>query len=152
MTKIPTSTTQSIQVKAPLDKVFEFVSDVMKSSECQPGVEKVEEIGERVYRWTQKEKEYGPIKFQVLYALRYETNEKDRISWKSTGEGNTEVEGNVTLRAVDDGTTEVTINNALTTDAPVPRLMKAMAKPIANKELESTVNKYLGNLKKAIEG
>ena len=152
MTKIPTKTNKTIRVKAPLKKVFDYMSDVTESSKCQPGVEKVEEIDDRTYRWTQKEKDYGPVKFQVTYTLHYDTNDKDRITWKSTGEGNTDVEGGVWLKAIDDKTTEVKVENALASDVPIPRLMKAVAKPIANKELEKTVNAYLENLKKAIEG
>ena len=57
MTKIPTKTNKTIRVKAPLKKVFEYMSDVTESCKCQPGVERVEEIDDTTYRWTQQEKD-----------------------------------------------------------------------------------------------
>ena len=152
MTKIPCKAKKTIRIKAPLKEVYDFLADVSRSSNCYNNLEKVEKIGEDTYKWLMKEKDYGPLKFQVTYVLKYSTNNADRISWTSTGEGNTDVEGEVVLESIDDDATEVTVINNLASDIPIPRLMKAVAKPMAAKELETTIDMYLKNLKAALEG
>lgn len=151
MAKIPCKVKKSIQINASLEDVYDYLLDVSKSSECYDNLESVEKVDDETYRWLMKEKDYGPLKFQVRYVLTYATNDVDRISWKSTGEGNTDVDGEVALKAVGDGATEVTVTNNLASDIPIPRLMKALAKPMATKELERTIDKYLKNLKAMLE-
>ncbi|MFC1890242.1 SRPBCC family protein, partial [Thermodesulfobacteriota bacterium] len=142
---------KSIRIKASLEDVYNYLLDVSKSSECYDNLESVEKVDDETYRWLMKEKDYGPLKFQVRYVLTYASNDVDCISWKSTGEGNTDVDGEVVLKAVGDGATEVTVTNNLASDIPIPRLMKAVAKPMATKELERTIDTYLKNLKATLE-
>ena len=151
MVKIPCKAKNSIQIKAPVEEVYNYLLDVSESSKCYDNLISVEKVDDHTYRWVMKEKDYGPIKFQNRYTLTYTSNDVDRIGWKSTGEGNTDVGGEVTLRAVGKRASEVTVTNSLASDIPIPKLMKALAKPMATKELERTIDTYLKNLKAALE-
>lgn len=151
MAKIPCKAKKSIRINASLKDVYDYLLDVEKSSECYDNLESVEKVNDETYRWLMKEKDYGMLKFQVKYVLTYATNDVDCITWKSTGEGNTDVDGEVALKAHGDDVTEVTVTNNLASDIPIPRLMKAIAKPMATKELEKTIDTYLKNLKAALD-
>ena len=50
----------SVEIAAPRDKVWEFVSDPMQMGHCGPGVEKVEQVDEDHFRATAKVS-VGPI-------------------------------------------------------------------------------------------
>lgn len=93
-------------VKAPLQKVWDFLSDMKKVGTCIPGLVEMEAIDERSAFWTLKMK-VGPISKTIkLKTQTVEQRPPTYGSFKGEGE-NITFEGSINLKSVSDKETEV---------------------------------------------
>lgn len=106
----------SFNVRAPIDKVWQFITDPDQVAPCLPGCEKVEVTGPNTYRASIKVA-LGPIKttFQVNVELVEQQPPTYAVSTTRGEEGGKastlNARSELRLRAVDDNCTEVTYSS-----------------------------------------
>jgi carbon monoxide dehydrogenase subunit G len=149
MTWIASSVQKSVSLNVPLERAFAFLVDVEKSGKLWDGIEKIEKTGDNRYRWVLTERSTAGLKFKGDYVCQYANNGKDEITWSYVS-GNMKSSGRYRLTA--SGST-VTLNMSIDSeaDAPIPSLMKAVAKPFAQSELNKGVDSFVVNLRRTLE-
>ena len=153
MAKFPTEVERSVTVKAPLEKAYGYLWDVVGSSACIPGLNKCKRVGEDTYHFLYEERSTGPISMVVRYTARYEGNGKDRIRFEGTAakDDNTDVTGVIRLAPSGPDSTRITLRQTLAPDTPVPRLLQGLIRSFVESEAADAVKQYLANVKPALE-
>jgi carbon monoxide dehydrogenase subunit G len=153
MAKFPTDVERSITVKVPLARAYEFLWDVVGSSACIPGIDKCSPLGSDTYQFLYRSVSTGPVSMIVRYTSRYRGNGKDTIDFESTAaEGdNTDVTGKIRLEPAGADSTRITLRQTLAPDTPVPRLVQGLIRSFVEKEAARGVERYLENVKQALE-
>jgi carbon monoxide dehydrogenase subunit G len=154
MAKFPTQVEASITVKAPLDRAYKYLWDVVGSAKCIPGLASCKRVGDDTYRFTYKERSAGPISMSLQYTAAYETDGKARISFAGTGAkgDNADVDGELRLQKGGADATKITLRQTLAPDTPVPSLLQGLIRGFVQKEASAAATEYLANLKRALEG
>ena len=140
-------------VKAPINEVFDIVSDVPTSASYFPKVDKLTDLGGGVYRWEMEKVGTAQVNIQTVYASKYVGNRaKGTVVWTPVkGEGNALVSGHWKLTEQKKHTAiEFKVNG--TVDVPLPGLMKVVVVPIVRGEFEKLIEKYIDNLIKRFGG
>jgi carbon monoxide dehydrogenase subunit G len=153
MAKFPTEVERSVTVKAPIDKAYQYLWDVVGSASCIPGIDSCDPVDDATYRFTFEKRSTGPVSMIVRYTARYEGNGKDKITFIGTNAAgdNTEVTGTIRLQASNPAATKIVLRQMLAPDTPVPRLLQGFLKSFVEQEAADTVKQYLANVKKALE-
>ncbi len=153
MAKFPTEVERSITVKAPLDKAYSYLWDVVGSSVCIPGLNKCKRVGANTYNFLYEERSTGPVSMVVRYTAHYEGNGKDRITFEGTSAAgdNTDVSGLIRLQSNGPDSTRVTLRQTLAPDTPVPRLLQGLIRSFVESEAADAVKQYLANIKRTLE-
>ncbi|MDX2170070.1 MAG: SRPBCC family protein [Deltaproteobacteria bacterium] len=154
MAKFPTEIEQSVTVKAPIDKVYKYLWDVVGSSACIPGLASCKKAaGKDTFKFIYDERSAVGMTMTVQYTAAYSGDGKAMISFKSTGAkgDNTDVDGELRLSKSGDGT-RITLRQMLAPDTPVPALLQRVVKSFAEREAAAAVTEYLANLKAALDG
>ncbi len=153
MAKFPTEIERSVTVKAPLDKVYKFLWDVVGSSKCIPGLASCKKAGKDTYTFLYDERSAAGLTMTVQYTAAYAGDGKAAITFKSTAAkgDNTDVDGSLRLSKSGAGTT-IALRQMLAPDTPVPSLLQRLVKSFAEKEADAAAQEYLANLKRALEG
>ncbi len=141
MTEIVASGKRSAEIPAPLVEVFELLLDVPRVGMFWPGVERIDDLGDGRYRWTNEPRSAVGKTFYAVYVALYENNGRDEITFRSV-EGNTDTHGSWRLRAVGDRTL-VSVEVSSTVDIPIPRLLRKPAQLFAAREVRSGIDKQL---------
>ncbi|MFU8803750.1 MAG: hypothetical protein ACNA8W_08085, partial [Bradymonadaceae bacterium] len=113
-------------------------------------LEIAEEIEPNTWKWTLRKKSEKGITFQGIYAVRYE-REGDEVIWKTVEKTNMRSDGAVSFKKLDDKATEVTYEETIATDLPVPRLAAKVFGPIVSREIRKGVGSYLEGVKDHLE-
>jgi carbon monoxide dehydrogenase subunit G len=152
MAKFPTTVEKSITVKAPIETVYAYLWDAVASSVCIAGIDHCKKVGDDIYCFVFETKSVGPVSMDVQYTARYEGNGTDAITFKTFGVNgdNTDVEGNIRLKASGDAT-KISLKQMAAPDTPVPRLIQGMLRSFVESEAEKTVKEFLANVKRALE-
>jgi carbon monoxide dehydrogenase subunit G len=140
---------QTFVIKAPYETVVDFFADPAKFRVCMDQLEKAEEIETHVWRWTLQEKSEKGITFQGVYTVGYE-RQGDKVVWKPAAEGTMTSHGVATFKQVPAGT-EVTYEETIATDLPVPKLAAKVFGPIVAREIRKGVGSYLEGVKRHLE-
>jgi carbon monoxide dehydrogenase subunit G len=154
MAKFPTEVEHSITVKAPMEKVYKYLWDVIGSSKCIPGLAKCKRVADDTYCFMYKERSTGPVSMSLQYTARYETDGKTKIKFAGTeAKGdNTDVEGEIRLQKSGADGTKITLRQKLAPDTPVPTLLQGMLRGFVQKEASGAAAEYLDNVKRTLEG
>jgi hypothetical protein len=90
----------------------------------------------------------------VTYTARYVGNGTDQVDFASIGAAgdNTDVNGTISLAAVDAGSTRVTARQMLAPDTPVPRLLQGFIKSYVEGEAAKAARGYLANVAQRLRG
>jgi carbon monoxide dehydrogenase subunit G len=152
MAKFPTQVESSITVKAPIEKVYKYLWDVVGSSRCIPGLASCKKAGKDTYRFVYDERSAAGISMTVKYTAAYSGDGKSRIAFSGTsaGDDNTDVEGELRLAKAGSGT-KITLRQTLAPDTPVPSLLQRLVKSFAEKEASTAADEYLANVKQALD-
>lgn len=152
MAKFPTEVERSITVKAPIDKVYAYLADVVGSSACIPGLATCKRVAADTYRFVYEERSTGPISMTVQYTAKYDNDGKSRIRFASApGKGdNTDVDGELHLQKSGTGT-KVTLRQKLAPDTPVPSLLQRLIRGYVEQEAAAAATAYLDNVKRFLE-
>jgi carbon monoxide dehydrogenase subunit G len=140
-------------VKAPIQDVFDIVSDVPTSAAFFPKVDKLTDLGGNTYRWEMEKVGTAQVNIQTVYACKYAADrKKGTVTWTPVkGEGNALVSGHWKLKDVK-GHTAIEFKVFGTVDVPLPGLMKVVVMPVVRSEFEKLVEKYIDNLIKKFGG
>lgn len=154
MAKFPTEIEKSVTVKAPIEKVYKYLWDVVGSSACIPGLASCKKVGTDTYRFVYEERSTGPVTMTVQYTARYDNDGKSTLSFVGTGakDDNTDVDGKILLSKSGADSTRITLRQTVAPDTPVPTLLQGLIRGFAKKEADNTAAEYLANVKKALEG
>jgi hypothetical protein len=154
MAKFPTEVEQSITVQAQLVPVYQYLWSVVKTSRQIPGLESCKRVAKDTYRFTYDEKSRGPVTLVVCYTAQYAGNGTDLISYEGLAavEDNTDVRGSFRLQRRGAGATQITLQQMLAPEVPIPRLLQGLVRPLVEREQAYGVRQYLANVKRVLEG
>jgi carbon monoxide dehydrogenase subunit G len=146
---MPIELKREFTVTCPYDKVFEVLSDVPRSVSHFPKVEKLENMGGNVWMMASGKIGIGKYALQTAYACDYSwSKEEGWVKWAPVGGvGNAKVTGQWTITDKG-GSVHVVLDTRAEAEVPLPKLAKALVAPLAMKEFDSTVSRYIENLKK----
>lgn len=154
MAKFPTTVEKSVTVKVPVERAYKYLWDVVGSSPCIPGLDTCTPTGDAdTYEFIYQERSAGPVTMIVRYTAEYETNGKDKITFRSAAgaDDNTDVDGEIRLKAAGPESTKITLKQMLAPDTPVPRLLQSFLTSFVEKEAAEAAKVYLQNVKDALE-
>ena len=151
MSKFPTETEESVNVTAPIDRVYAFLWDVVGSSNCIPGIDRCENVGPDTYLFIYKERSTGPVSLTVRYTARYRGNGKDEINFEgiSATDDNTDVRGQLRLSGKG-ANTRITLKQRLAPDTPVPWLLQSLIRSFVEAETAAAARDYLANVRQTL--
>lgn len=153
MAKFRTQVEKSVTVNVPLARVYEFLTDVLGSARCIPGLVSCKRVRPDTYRFLYQEVAAGPIRHVVRYTARYECNGTDRITFASlpANDANTDVSGAFRLQASGPDATRITLRQEVAPDTPVPRLLHGVIRSFIEDSAGRLVKQHLANVKRALE-
>ncbi len=140
-------TRYAFELSAPVDVVFDGLSDIPWASSLHPTHARTLDLGDGVYQWEMKRYGTEKIHIQTIYACRYTADKASGlIRWTPVAEiGNAKVEGFFKLTPSGEMThVEVQITSMAT--LPVPALMKGLAMKMVAAENRKLNEKYINNL------
>ena len=134
-------------------QAHELVSDVPRSAGHFPGLERLDDLGDSVYRWNMKTFQVSKFRHQVSYAARYVSDPDQRtVVWTTVGsDNNTVADGQ--WRVVPEGTgARLEFENRLTVRLPVPRLAGRVVKGLVPRITEKETRTYLERIAATMDG
>lgn len=146
-TTIPLELSYEFEVKAPAKDVFRVLADVPTSASFYPGVDRLVDEGNDIYRWEMEPIGISHIHLQTVYASKYFSNPKTlAIEWVPIkDEGNAQVAGSWSITKNKKSTT-ILLQVRCTVDVPLPALMKPVVEPLVEYEFEHMTEQYIHNL------
>jgi uncharacterized membrane protein len=147
MTKIAATEERTMMVRAPLAEDYQCFSDPALLREETADVDRFERLGVNKARWILTEKVEKGLRYQADYTVEYLCNGADRVAWR-TVEGNLDTDGEVVLRAVSDGTTEIRYREMVAPDLPITSLMAKLFKPIVAREVRKDIGKFIDRVER----
>ncbi len=137
----------SFTIKAPIQKTWDFISDINKISSCLPGLEKAEQIDENTADITIKQK-MGIIPFYVTIRNTItERHPPNKFVSVGTGEHLKEVKLTLELKEISPSETEVHYKMQVEAGGNV----KGMVEFMMNKKKEEQTEKFVAALKQKLE-
>jgi carbon monoxide dehydrogenase subunit G len=133
------------------EETFRFLTDFEHSiPEHFPGVEKFEKLGNDTYRWTFERFAQGGYDLQIKLVTRFAMSAPQKIGMSSLPEpGASQISGGWRVDA-EGSRARVDFEANLSLELPIPFLLKAVAAPLAQKELSKLFDRYLENVGKAL--
>ncbi len=154
MAKFPTDVECSVTVRAPIDRVYAYLWDVVGSSDNIPGLASCKKVGSDTYRFVFEPRSTGPITVVVRYTAKYESNRTDRIHYvgiNASGD-TTDIDGSLRLAGLAGEKTKITLKQTVAPETPVPRLLQGLLRSFVTQEATDSSKRYLANVKQALEG
>ncbi len=143
--------TQRCTVAVPRERLWEFLTDVLRVSRCIPGVEAVEPLGDNRYRGVLKV-QIGPIRLTLDGTIAIE--EQDRDSWRASMRAEAQDQktgGGIRARmtmglAPAERGTELVVD----TDLSVLGKIGEFGQPIIKKKADGLLQEFAATLKAAL--
>jgi len=141
----------SFVINAPQDKVWEFLFDIPKLSECVPGIEGVEVVDDKTYRGKLVVR-VGPIKSSFSGTVNLtEVDEPNRIAGTVEGDDKSSASSvkasfTGTLKPVDGGT-----EAAFVVEANLRGRLAQFGGPVINATAKKLTAEFAKNLKAQLE-
>lgn len=153
MAKFPTEVEESITVAAKREATYDYLWNVLESSNCIEGLERCRRVDEDTYRFEFQEQSAGPARLAVRYTARYQGNGKDEILYESAGSkgDNTEVRGRIALEAKGAKQTRILLRQMVAPDTPIPSLLQRPVRGFVERQAAEAVRRYLVNVKQRLE-
>lgn len=150
MAWIEGSATKTVVMNAPLDEVAEVFVSPAHLKESMENLERFEVVDEHTYRWLLKPMGAKGITFQGDYTVRYE-RQGDVVRWESLEGGTMRTRGSARLRELGAGRTEVSYEETLASDLPIPKLGAKLFRPIVAGEIVRGVESFLNEVKRYVD-
>ena len=137
----------------PLEAVFDYLANVrIHVAECFPGLEKIEQTDGDCYRWTFQKFGHSGYEFQLQLTNRFELARPNAIrAIPQPASGTCRFDGGWTLESQGDDSTEVFFQVRFALELPLPRLMRAVAAPVVQREITKLFDRYTLRVAKALE-
>jgi carbon monoxide dehydrogenase subunit G len=134
-------------VKATAKEVYDVLADVPTSASFYPGVDKLVDLGDGVYRWEMEKIGLGQVNLQTVYASRYVGDrKKGTVVWTPVaGEGNALVSGDWKITG-QKKSTKIVLSVSAEVSLTLPAIMKMVVEPLVEAEFERMTEKYIDNL------
>lgn len=135
-----------MRVRAPVSTVYEFFRDPASVRELSADVESFERIDQDRARWVLTEKVEKGVRFHADYTVEYRGEAEQRVVWCTTA-GNMDIDGEVTLRAIEPQCTEILYRETVGPDLPITKLTALLFKPIVARELRQDIRHFLDRVR-----
>lgn len=134
----------------PIAQTFQYLTDWENAVPKNfPGVETFERVGEDTYRWGFETVKIQSYEFGLKLVTRFKKVGSTQIDVEPMPGGNCAFQGGWTLQ--ESGTnTQVKFRASLKLDLPIPFFLKAVAGPLAQKELSRFFDRYVARVEKNI--
>jgi carbon monoxide dehydrogenase subunit G len=150
--KVETEKTERLAVSR--DKMLDFMSNVEQSvGKCFPDLRALEHKQGNVYHLVLGTIKVAGLKLDYAWDTEYFVDrEQGKCWWKTLPDsGNGGLDGEMLLKADGDGTV-LTLKEILWNELPISKLMVPLAKPVTLRILNDLTERYLANIRAAVEG
>lgn len=141
----------TLTVKASAEEVYAFFSRPELLCQAMDAVERCEVLPDNRVRWVLHEKVDKGIRFQADYVVLFEGDGREHIGWQFV-EGNMRNEGDVWLRPLPEGGTEVRYRECVEPDLPITPLTAKLIKPLVARELRGEIQGFLARASERLSG
>ena len=146
MVEVEVDYREEVEVRATLQQAFALLADVYRSGNHFPGVDTLTPIdSEGRWRWSMKEKGFGPVKVRAVYDAVYTLRpDVRRVDW-APGPGRNDMEsyGSWEICGGGDEPTRLVFHARTIAHIPAPRIMSKMVDAFAREELSGMKKKYV---------
>eukprot|EP00761_Pharyngomonas_kirbyi_P011992 gb/GECH01012019.1/.p1 GENE.gb/GECH01012019.1/~~gb/GECH01012019.1/.p1 ORF type:complete len:475 (+),score=122.66 gb/GECH01012019.1/:1-1425(+) len=141
-----------IKVNRPASQVLDLLTNVPKVSQCYPGIQKLETLGNNTYRWIMEDKKVGTTHMQANFINKYK-KQGNTLSWESVTDRstNTSCSGKIVVNSQGNNCT-VGAKVNLNVDISLSSLLVPFAQAMGNREISNTWLTYLNSIKQTVEG
>ena len=152
MTWVRSQSKATIEIRAEVRAVREFLSDVVGCGLLMPSVRSLEPVGGDVYHYELDEFSNGAVSLAPDYQARFDLSDPAAIRWEPHGEHNFRSWGVFTTRdGAEPDETLLEIDTYADADVAVPPVMVPLVRPFANKASMETTKGFLDRIKEAVE-
>jgi hypothetical protein len=152
MTWVRSKSKARIEIRADVDTVRGFLSDVVRCGRLMPSVRTLEPIGDDIYRYVLEEFDNGSVSLAPDYEARFDRSDPAALRWEPYGEHNFRSWGVFATReGARPGETVLEIDTYADADLSVPAVMVPLVRPFANKSSADVTRGFLGRIKAAVE-
>jgi uncharacterized membrane protein len=142
MVRIAATEERVFRVPASPERVYAFFSKPEELSRAMASVERCERLpGSRV-RWVLEEKVDKGIRFKGDYVVVHVGDGQQHVCWRSV-EGNLHNDGDVWIRPLAEGGTEIRYRESVEPELPITPLLARLITPLVARELRSEINGFL---------
>jgi uncharacterized membrane protein len=145
MARIAASEERILTVPASPETVYAFFSRPEEIRTVMASVERCERLPDNTVHWVLEEKVDKGIRFQANYVVAYDGDGIEHVRWRSAG-GNMRNDGDVRIRPLASGGTEIHYRESVEPDLPITPLMARLIAPLVARELRSEINGFLEKL------
>jgi len=151
--EVEVSLRYTLDVGWGVQQAFALVSDVPESAVNFPGLERLDDLGDGVYRWNMRPFEVSKFRHQVRYAARYISDENaGTVVWTTVGtDGNTRADGAWRVSPRGQGA-RLIFENRMAVMLPIPRLVARPARKVVPSIMNKQTRKYLGRIAEKMDG
>jgi uncharacterized membrane protein len=135
-----------LTVHASPATVYDFFSRPELLGQVMASVERCERLPGNAVRWVLKEKVDKGIRFQADYIVAYEGDGSGHLGWRSV-EGNMRNDGDVWLKPLEGGGTEIRYCESVEPELPITPLLARLITPLVARELRGEINGFLERLR-----
>lgn len=146
MTFIAATEDQVLTVTAAPDTVYAFFAQPQNLCEALGSVESCEIRPDGRVHWVLTEKVDQGIRFQGDYVVTWTGDGAGHVGWRFV-EGNMRNEGDVWLRPLPEGGTEIRYREVVEPDLPVTPLMARLIRPLVVRELRREIGRFLDHVR-----
>jgi uncharacterized membrane protein len=145
MVRIAATEERVLTVPASPEAVHAFFSRPESLGEVMASVARCERLPGNHVRWVLEEKVDKGIRFQADYIVAYHGESPEHVYWRSV-EGNMRNDGDVWIRPLPDGGTEIRYRESVEPELPITPLLARLIKPILDRELRGEIGGFLERL------
>jgi uncharacterized membrane protein len=142
MVRIAATEERMLTVEASPETVYDFFSQAEKLSQAMASVERCERLPGNRVRWVLREKVDKGIRFKADYVATYDGDGSRHVSWRSL-EGNMGNDGDVWIKPLAGGGTEIRYRESVEPELPITPLMARLITPLVARELRGEINGFL---------
>ncbi len=143
----------TLAVPCDVGQAFDLVADVPLSAGHFPGLERLDDLGEGLYRWNMLSFDVGKISFQVQYTARYVADaDAKTVVWETVGEdSNTRADGSWLVTPDGEGA-QLRFDNVLLIRLALPRMLAGPAEKIVKSLMRRQNETYLTRIAERLGG
>ncbi len=145
--------TSATKLLCTVEEAYAYCANVEKSvAEHFPGIEKFEKLKDNTYRWVFKKIAFSTQELNLQLVTRFDFTPTSRIRVtpvEVSGTGSSQLKGEWQFQSVG-SESQLTFGVQLSTELPLPALLKTVVAPIAKAEIAKLFDRYLSNVAEAL--